>query len=136
LPHTTHRGNPASTGVAGVFLWAVVWIAGTSAICWVAINRYAPQIEDRILSGVQSALKPLTKTTPVIASIHGRDAVLTGRVTDDQHRAALISAVEAAPGVRLVDDQMTLIESRSVDDPVIPSGDADSSESESDSKNG
>ena len=70
-----------------------------------------PRVEDRILSRVQSVLTPITTTsTPVVASVHGRDATLTGRAMDKQQRANLIAAVEGIPGVRSVVDQLTLLE--------------------------
>ena len=46
----------------------------------------------------------------MVASVHGRDATLTGRVVDKQQRARLLAAIEGIPGVRSVEDQLTLLE--------------------------
>ena len=89
----------------------LIWLLGTAAICWHAATQFTPRVEDRILSRVQSVLTPITTTsTPVVASVHGRDATLTGRAMDKQQRANLIAAVEGIPGVRSVVDQLTLLE--------------------------
>ena len=91
-------------------MWTLAWLLGTAAICWVAVTQFAPRVEDRLLSGIQTVLAPLTSTTPIIASVHGREATLTGRVSNNQQRANLLFAVEGVPGVRSVVDQLTLQE--------------------------
>ena len=98
-------------GLTGSLAWTLIWLLGTAAICWHAASQFTPRVEDRILSRIQSVLTPLTSaSTPVVASVHGRDATLTGRVVDKQQRARLLAAIEGIPGVRSVEDQLTLLE--------------------------
>ena len=105
-----HRSS-ATGSLAGSFAWTLIWLLGTAAICWHAASQFTPRVEDRILSRIQSVLTPLTSaSTPVVASVHGRDATLTGRVVDKQQRARLLAAIEGIPGVRSVEDQLTLLE--------------------------
>ena len=105
-----HRSS-ATGSLAGSFAWTLIWLLGTAAICWHAASQFTPRVEDRILSRIQSVLTPLTSaSTPVVASAHGRDATLTGRVVDKQQRARLLAAIEGIPGVRSVEDQLTLLE--------------------------
>ena len=116
-------------------MWTLIWLLGTAAICWVAVSQFAPRVEDRLLRGIQTVLAPLTSTAPVIASVHGRDATLSGRVTNDQQRANLLSAVEGVPGVRSVIDQLTLLEpgpSADKDNNSTTTRDAETSESTED----
>ena len=102
----------------------LIWLLGTAAICWHAATQFTPRVEDRIYSRIQSVLTPITSTsTPVVVSVHGRDATLTGRAADNQQRVRLLTAVEGVPGVRSVADQLTLLETA----PTPDKDDADDS---------
>lgn len=99
--HSTSKGGRGSGGRAALFRPAVVSVIGLAAIVAMGMWRVAPLIELQLSGDVgTNALRDLPE---VRVRFDGRDAVLTGRITSDTERMAVIAAVRQRWGVRAVD---------------------------------
>ena len=99
--HSTSKGGRGSGGRAALFRPAVVAVIGLAAIVAMGMWRVAPLIELQLSGDVgTNALRDLPE---VRVRFDGRDAVLTGRITSDTERMAVVAAVRQRWGVRAVD---------------------------------
>jgi len=90
-----------------VFGWALVWLAGTTAITGYSMTRHAPALERAMLDEVQDAVAPIGDA-PIIVSVRDHEATLSGTVADASERDALLAAAGGALGIRKVVDRLAL----------------------------
>ena len=95
------EGGQGPEGRAALVRPTVVGVIGLAAIVAMGMWRVAPRIELQLTGDVDAnALRDLPE---VRVRFDGRDAVLTGRITSDTERLAVIAAVRRRWGVRVVD---------------------------------
>ena len=90
-----------------MFGWALVWLAGTTAITGYSMTRHAPALERAMLDEVQDAVAPIGDA-PIIVSVRDHEATLSGTVADASERDALLAAAGGALGIRKVVDRLAL----------------------------
>ena len=94
-------------------MWVLFWLAGLAALGYIGATRSVTNLERVVRDNVQRAVAPLSNT-PVMVSVAGYVATLSGAVPSAEERISLIGAASTAMGVRKVVNNLTVAASDGV----------------------
>ncbi len=93
-------------------IWLFLWIAGTAAIAYLCATRHVPAVQQQIQANAETAVSGVVAsdgTANVTTSVYGRTVTLEGSVANEGQKAELLSALNAANGVRHVNDDQLIV---------------------------
>ncbi len=106
----TPTARKANNGSA--IVWSLVWIAGLTALSWAAVTIAMPRFEKKQRSAVVRAVTD-TSNSPVSMGIKGFTATLSGEVSDEANKLAILNSLGLHTGILHVRDRL------SVSDPAL-----------------
>jgi len=116
--------NLAPRQSGGAFLWMLLGLIGLLGILFVCLHYHWPAAEARLLDNVNTSVAGVAAGTSASASISdGRNVLLQGQVESQQKIDAIVSAAKSTPGVRNVENELTLTQAEPVAEvePVVES---------------
>lgn len=77
-------------------------------LCFFCITRCSPEIERDVLTNANATLLAENQQGNIVATIDGRDVLLTGQVNTEEEREHILDAIRKTTGVRVVDHTLAL----------------------------
>ncbi len=77
-------------------------------LCYFCITHCSPEIENDVLTNANATLIAENQTENIVATVDGRDIILTGQVDTEEEKNHILDAIQNTTGVRVVDHTIAL----------------------------